>query len=171
MFKENDLVMYGKAGVCRITKIGVPDFATAEDDALYYFLEPLYRSGTFYAPVKGKGFTLRAIISGRKAKSLISGIDDMECQEVSTVSIQQLSQHYQSIVDGHKCDELLAMVKSIYAKNAEAAKHNKKLGQIDKRYMKMAEDLLYGELAVALGKEKDELEQLVTEKLLASVNS
>ncbi len=60
------------------------------------------------------------------------------------------------------------MLKSIYAKNAEAEKNNKKLGQIDKRYMKLAEELLFGELACALGKEKEYVEKLVTDKLKAA---
>ena len=166
MFKENDLVMYGKVGVCRICKIGIPEFTLSNPDRKeYYFLEPLYHSGKFYAPIDGDRIALRPVISERKAKSLISKLDSMDYEKFSTVSIQQLSQHYQRIIDTHKCDEILAMLKSIYAKGVEAGKNNKKLGQIDKRYMKMAEELIFGELACALGTEIEDVQELVTKKL------
>ena len=173
MFKENDLVMYGKTGVCRVLKIGTPDFAVGDSNQnsskkLYYFLEPLYHSGTFYAPIDAAQIALRPVISGRKAKSLISDIEGMDYETFSTTSIQQLSQHYQSMMDSHTCEDLLSMVKSIFAKGIEAEKNNKKLGQIDKRYMKMAGELLFGELASALGKEKEDVEKMVFDKLEAT---
>ena len=37
----------------------------------------------------------------------------------------------------------------------------KKLASVDERYLKMAEDSLYGELAVALDIEKDEVEKFI----------
>lgn len=166
MFKENDLVMYGKAGVCRVFKIGTPDFAAADGSKReYYFLEPLYHTGTFYAPVEGAQITIRPVISERKAKSLISGIGAMEYDIVTTTSVQQLSQHYQSKMESHKCEDLLSLIKSIFAKEIEAEKNNKKLGQIDKRFLKTAGELVYGELASALGKDQETVEKLVTDKL------
>lgn len=39
---------------------------------------------------------------------------------------------------------------SIYAKKQQQFGSRHKIGQIDERYMKKAEELLYGELAVAL---------------------
>jgi len=169
MFKENDLVMYGKTGVCRVVKIGVPAFAADDPNhRQYYFLEPLYHSGTFYAPIEGAQIALRPVISSRKAKLLISDIDSMDYERFNTTSIQQLSQHYQSIMDSHKCEDLLSMVKSIFAKSVDAEKNNKKLGQIDKRYLKMAEELLFGELASALGKDKETVEKMVRERLEAA---
>ena len=46
----------------------------------------------------------------------------------------------------------MQLIKGIYEKGKHA-----KLGVVDQRYMKRAEDLLYGELAVALGIERDEV--------------
>ena len=166
MFKVNDLVMYGKTGVCRVFKIGTPDFAAGDQSPKqYYFLEPLYHSGTFYAPVEGANIAIRPIISANKAKTLVSTIKNMDYEPINIASIQQLSQYYQAILDNHKCDDLMSLIKSIYAKGIAAEKNNKKLGQIDKRYMKMAGDLLFGELAAALGREKETVEKSVLEKL------
>lgn len=165
MFKVGELVMYGGMGVCKVSKIGRPDFAGEEDDTLYYFLEPLYKSGIFYAPVDNDKISIRKVISKKKAKELIDSLDKIEWEIYSTPSIQQLSQHYQSIIDTHNCKDLLALTKSIMEKGLDAQKNNKKLGQIDKRFMKKAEDLLYGEFAAALGMDIDKVEELVKGKL------
>ena len=57
------------------------------------------------------------------------------------------------------------MTMSIHQKRKEADENKKKLGAIDERYMKRAEDLLFGELAVALGIEKHEVQSYIAGKL------
>ena len=165
MFKEGELVMYGGMGVCRVSKIGRPDFAEEEDTTLFYFLEPLYRSGLFYAPVDSDKISIRKVISKKEAKKLLDGLEDIEWEIYSNTSIQQLSQHYQSIIDRHDCKDLLSLTKSIMEKGVNAQKNNKKLGQIDKRFMKKAEDLLYGEFAAALDLDIAKVEELIKGKL------
>ena len=164
MFKVDDLIMYGTTGVCRICKIGTPDFA-ADQGWEYYFLEPLYQNGIIYAPVENEKTSMRPVISAIKAKKLIKGIEDIEVKEFVAHSLQQLSQNYQEVIDEHSCEALLMLTKSICAKEKDAEKKNKRLGQIDRKYMKLAEELLYGELAVALGKQRDEIAEMVRTKL------
>lgn len=167
MFKEGELIMYGGIGVCRITQIGCPTFAEEGDETLFYFLEPLYKSGTFYVPVESDSqrVSIRKIISKKEANRLLSEIENLKGEAFVTPSIQQLSQHYQSIIDTHNCLDLLALAKSIIAKDRDARLHNKKLGQIDKKFMKKAEELLYGEFAAALKVDKDKAERIIREKL------
>ncbi len=164
MFKEKDLVMYGTTGVCRVSKIGTPDFAL-EQGWKYYFLEPLYQSGTIYAPVDGENLSIRSIISAKEAKKLIEDVGGVKVKSFNPQSLQQLSQHYQDIIDQHDCQALVGLIKSVRKKERDAEKKNKKLGQIDRRFMKLAEDLLYGELAASLGKEREEVADLLSEKL------
>lgn len=44
MFKENELVMYGSTGVCRVKEIGRPSFVDKDDKRIYYLLEPVFRA-------------------------------------------------------------------------------------------------------------------------------
>ena len=157
--------MYGGMGVCRVSKIGRPDFAEEDDATLFYFLEPLYKRGIFYAPVDNEKISIRKVISKREANKILNSLNELEWEIFATPSIQQLSQHYQSIIDRHDCRELLSLTKSILEKGANAEKNNKKLGQIDKRFMKKAEDLLYGEFAAALGMDIQKVEEMIREKL------
>ena len=161
MFKENELVMYGATGVCKVTKIGRPDFCVEDEERLYYFLEPLYQNGIIYAPVDNDKVFMRPIITAEEAAGLLDNIDQIEADEYRGHSMQQLSQHYQSIIDTHNCDALLGLTKSIYKKAKDALRNNKRLGQIDKRFMKRAEELLFGEFAVALDTDKDSIEEYI----------
>ena len=164
MFKEKQLVMYGTTGVCRVVEIGTPDFAS-EEGRKYYYLEPIYQSGMIYAPVDNERIPIRAIVSKKEANELIDGIGKVRVKSFTPQSLQQLSQHYQGIIDKHSCQALIELIKAVNKKEKDAIKKNKKLGQIDRRYLKLAEDLLYGELAASLGKEKQEIAQMVGEKL------
>lgn len=58
----------------------------------------------------------------------------------------------------HNCNGLICLVKTIYAKTSKAKSQWKKPAQVDEKYWKRAEDLLYGELAVALNIGKDKVE-------------
>ena len=57
------------------------------------------------------------------------------------------------------------MTKSIHAKKVDAMKQNRHLGQIDKKFMKKAEDLLFGEFAAALRISRDDVEGFIQERL------
>lgn len=167
MFKENQLVMYGATGVCRVEKIGRPEFSADGEDQIYYFLKPVYQNGMIYAPVDNENISIRPIISKEEATRLLDDIDDIEGKVYKSGSMQQLAQHYQNIIDSHDAEDLLGLAKSIYIKKLQAQRANKKLGQIDNRFMKRVEDLLFGEFAAALGTEREKIEEYVHKKLEA----
>lgn len=161
MFKVNELVMYGATGVCKVIKIGRPDFIESEEERLYYFLEPLYQNGMIYAPIDNDTVKIRPVISAEEATSLLDSLDEVKVDVYRGRSMQQLSQHYQSILDTHNCRSILSMTKSIFVKSQHALRNNKRIGQIDKRFMKRAEELLFGEIAVALDTDRDKVEEYV----------
>lgn len=149
MYKVDDLIMYGTTGVCRIEAISREEFSP-DNIQLYYVLQPLYQSGTIYAPVDNQKVYTRPIISKDAANSLIDEIPSVEAEAVKCSSIQQLSKYYQGIIDTHDCRDLIKLAKSIHVKEEAANKQNRNLGQIDKKFMKRARDLLFGEMAAAL---------------------
>lgn len=165
MYEVNDLVMYGSTGVCRVSEIGKPDFADSDEDRLYYILEPVYQSGVIYAPVDNEKIFMRPVISEDEAKSLIDTIPEIHTEIYKNNSMQQLSKHYQSMIDTHKCFELLKLTKSIHQKKMNAIKENRNLGQIDKKFMKRAEELLCGEFAVALHIPREDVQHYIYERL------
>ena len=149
MYKKGDLVVYGNTGVCK-----VKDVSYGPDGELYYVLDPMYEECTIYAPVKGKVF-IRSIMTQDEALGLIDSIPGIKAEPYYNNRIQELSSHYKSIIDTHDCAELVSMLRSLHEKKIAAEKMNRKLGQVDERFMKRAEELLHGELAAVLGIEKD----------------
>ena len=57
------------------------------------------------------------------------------------------------------------MTKSIYAKKKDAESRQKKIGMTDEKFLRRAEDLLYGELAVALEIGRDEVRSYISDRL------
>ena len=164
MFRVNELVMYGRTGLCKISKIGKPDFFIDDNDRLYYFLEPIYQGGIIYAPVDNEKTSIRPVISKAEAYELLTEAVAIEPELSKCRSLQQQTAYYQSIIDSHDCFDLLKLAKAIYLKGQQASANKKKLGQIDKRFMLKAEDLLYGELAAALSMDKEQVAEIVHAK-------
>ncbi len=164
MYKVGELVIYSGEGVCRIEEIGVPDVRGAAGERTYYTLQPIYRTGRIYSPVDSKAF-MRPVITREEAEALIVDIPSAEAEICDNRNIRFLSEHYQERLQRHDCMELVKLIKAVYKKRQLAAEKGKKLGQIDERFMKRAEDMLYGELAVALGIGKHEVESYIASKL------
>ncbi len=163
MYEVDDLIMYGSTGVCRILDITTQEFNN--EDKLYYVLEPLYQSGVIYAPVDNKKVFMRPVISEEEAKNLIDTIPEIHTEIYRNSSMQQLTKYYQSIIDTHKCLDLLKLTKSIHQKKMDALAQNRHLGQIDKKFMKRAEELLFGEFAAALRISKDDVQDYIQKRL------
>ena len=73
--------------------------------------------------------------------------------------------HYEKRIASRSCAELVDLTLSIYRKREEMLSQKRKFGAIDERYMKRAEDLLFGELSVVLGITKGDVRARIHEKL------
>ncbi|HHU16963.1 MAG TPA: hypothetical protein GXZ70_01880, partial [Clostridiales bacterium] len=76
-----------------------------------------------------------------------------------------LKEHYRELLHTHKCTDLIKLIKTIYEKNIDLINNGKHLGQIDNKYIKQAEDLLYGELAIVLNISKEEVRDYITSRI------
>ncbi len=164
MYEAGDLIMYGGTGVCRVKAVSSGIF-DAEDDREYYVLQPLYQSGIIYSPVDNKKVFIRPIITKEEAKQLIDEIPEIESEVFKSTSIQQLSKHYQEAIDTNTCQDWIELAKSIKLKRDIAEKNNRDLGQIDKKFMKKAEDLLFGEIAAALDIPRDQVHEYISKRI------
>ena len=163
MYKIGDMVIYGTTGVCKIADISKGKYGY-DENALYYVLHPVYEDCIIYAPVDGKVF-MRPVISEDEAERLIDAIPEIEPEAYYNNRIQELSQHYKAVIDTHDCGELTRLVMSLHEKKEVALRQNRKLGQVDERFMRQAEELLHGELAAALGMEKDRIPEYIRSRL------
>jgi CarD family transcriptional regulator len=164
MFNINDLVVYGKIGVCEIIEITKPDLDGLDRDRTYYVLRPSDGKSIIYAPVDTKVF-MRPIITAEEAERLIDNIPAVQSPAYYSDRMQELTQHYEAALRNHECSGLIELAMSIYAKRQSAGKNNKKFGQIDEKYMRQAEDLLYGEFSLALGILKDKVPEYIESRV------
>jgi len=158
------MVVYGGTGVCRVRELSRPGFDREDREKLYYVLEPLYQTGVIYAPVDGKVF-MRPVMTRQEADALIDRIPGLRPPAVHERSVQRLSEHYKAIVNSHDSGRLLALAMSIYEKKQALARQNRKFGQVDERYLRRAEELLHGELAVALGLTPEEVPAYIARRV------
>ena len=150
MFQPGEIIVYGNTGVCRIMEITKPNLPGVDRKREYYLLSPLFQDGKIYSPVDNTKVFIRPVISKKQAEEMIDMIPEIQTKQINSLSTQQLSEKYQEYFNTHNCTDLLELIMSIYAKKQHQLSLKHKVGQIDERYMRKAEELLYGELAVAL---------------------
>ena len=163
MYQPGDRIIYGSTGVCRVEEITTPDFEK-DKSRLYYALDPVYQDGMIYTPVDTKVF-MRPIITKEEAHALIDQIPTMQTEAYHNSVLRELEEHYNTYLKSHDCGDLLELGRSIYIKKQELLSQHRKFGAVDERFMKRAEDLLYGELAVALDIDKNQVEIYIAERV------
>ncbi len=161
VFHVGDLVVYETTGVCRIQAMGPLDFSKGKR---YYTLLPVFGSETIYVPMDSGAF-LRPAMGRQEAEALIAQIPSIHEDTVSIRNLQLLSDYYQSAFHSHDCADLVHLIKTIYAKSTKAQQAGRKPSSFDQRYRKRAEELLHGELAVALGISREDVGEYIRQKL------
>lgn len=163
MFQINDMVMYGRSGVCQITDICKKQFS-GMDEQLYYIMTPIFENnGTIFLPqsrVEGK---LRTLISKEKALALIQTMPD-------TISIwidddRQRQEVYSEMVKKGEQEELIKLIITLYHKQEEKKANGKKIRATDEKIKADAEKLLYQEFAAVLEMDIDDVEAFIAKEL------
>ncbi len=150
MFAVGNSVLYGRTGVCTIEGIGpVPN--QKRDRQSYYKLRALFSNTgeLIYAPVDG-AVSMRALIDGEEASDHLARFSQLKLPAFSSRKPADLAAHYQEVLASCEPENCLLLLKEIYLKEKQLATQKKKLGQVDVRYLKIAERLVCEEFAVAL---------------------
>ena len=162
MYKVDDLVVYGKNGVCRVVKIGKLEIPIADSNKEYYTLRPIYQhEEIIYAPVDNCKITMRPIMSKTEARHLIDEMPDIDI--IPFNNDREREMQYKSVLQTCDCRELVRVIKDLYQRKEKRILEGKKATVIDERYFKQAEEQLYGELAYALEISKDDVGTYITE--------
>lgn len=159
MYDIGTLVTYGRTGVCRVEQV------IRREGQDYYALKPLYQSCDIFAPVDSDKVFIRPIISREEVHRLIDALPEMKAEPYEGVALWDLSQHYQQAMASHDCGDLFALTKSLYAKRQETARRKRKFGAVDERFMKLGEELLFGELAAVLDIRPQEVPDYISRRL------
>lgn len=164
MFEVGQLVQYGSMGVCRITEIKKQAFMDNEE-RLYYILQPLYKPCVVSVPVESDKVFLRPIISREEADRLIGLIPTLDCPAPGGKPGRELAEHYGALLKSHNCQDWMELAMSLQAKKQIQLSKKRKFGSVDERYLKQAEELLFGEFAAALDIPKDQVQGYISAKV------
>lgn len=158
MFEVGEFVVYGNKGVCRIKGIGPIDLPGVSKDRVYYTMEQVYtRGSTIFTPADSD--KLRRVLTKDEACELIDAMttlnpqwikDDKEREKIFTEALRTAN-----------CKALCEMIIALCRRKEERIAGGKKATSTDERYFHAAEDILYGELVIALGKGRDEVKECV----------
>ncbi len=160
MYQVGELVSYGSTGVCRVSEItnqACPD----GEERLYYVMQPLYKACIISVPVDSDKVFIRPIITRDEAKRLIGLIPTMDCPAFHSRVSRELNEHYTSLLKSHDCQDWMEMTISIHAKKRALESQKRKFGSVDERYLKQAEELLFGELSAALEVTREQVREYV----------
>ena len=155
MFKVGEYVVYGMNGVCRVEEIGPMPLSGMDSDKIYYTLLPLYTKGsTVFTPVDNKKVKIRSVISKKQALELMDEMPDVEEIEVA----------YKEAMKSCDCREWMRIINTVYKRKEERQAQGKKMSACDERYLKQAQDSLFGEFAISLRIEKNEVEDYMMQR-------
>ena len=161
MYHVGELVVYGSSGVCRVASVGA---LTGGDARHYYTLDPLYGTETIFAPVDTRVY-MRPVLTKDQAEDLITGIPEVAEETLDGCSLPVVTRYYKASFETHEVCDLVRLIKTIQLKDSEAVRLGRKPGKTEEKYRKRAEELLHGELAVALGMALEQVPQYISSRL------
>lgn len=164
MFGIGEYVVCGNKGVCVVEDVTKLNISDVDKEREYYILKPLYMSGsTVYVPVDSSEKSMRRVLRREEAQKLIEGIPDIPLLVITNEKLSE--QMYRECIKTNDCEELIKIIKTIYLRKQKRMQAGRKVTAVDAKYFHLAEDNLYGELAVALEMPKDQVEGYITREM------
>jgi CarD family transcriptional regulator len=160
MQEQGNLIVYENAGVCQIKGTEQLD----RRHGAYYVLSPIYdRSSTLYVPVDGAPNRMRPVMSSGDALSLIERLPQVEVLHFSSLT-EEKTQASEILTSGDQL-RLAQLAKTIYQHQARRKKASKTTFTSDSTILRQAENLLFGELAVALDIDRTQVPSFIQQHL------
>ena len=161
-YEIGDLVSKPVTGICKIEDILYLNSQDERNNKLYYLMKPIEdEKEKIYVPVSNADSRLRLCMTKKMAWSLIKRIPEIPTAWVNNEKMRE--QNYKEAVKANEPEALVSIIKMIYQRNQKRLAQGKKCTATDARYFKTAENLLYMELGVALGKPKQEICKTIIE--------
>ncbi|MCI9336954.1 MAG: CarD family transcriptional regulator [Lachnospiraceae bacterium] len=153
-------------GVCVVENITALNISGVDKEKQYYILKPLYSAGsTVYVPVDSqKEPMMRKVLERTEAERLLGTIPEIPLLAIPNDKMTE--QMYKDCVKSNDCGELLKLLKTINLRKQKRIQAGRKVTAVDTKYCHLAEENLYGELAVAL----DMSREAVGDCVMAAVN-
>jgi len=168
VFKIGEYVVCGNKGVCSVEDINTLDISGVDKERKYYILKPRYQTGsTIYVPVDASGESMRKVLKRDEAKELIDNIPKIPLLVITNDKLSE--QTYKECLKTNSCEEWVKIIKTIYLRKQKRIQAGRKVTAVDAKYFHLAEESLYGELAVALDMNRDEVGAYIAKEIDGAV--
>ena len=164
MFEVGDYIIYGNNGVCKITNVGPMDMPGVPKSKLYYTMTPCYiRDRSIFTPVDNDRVVMRKVMSRQEAEKFLETAEDIDKLDIKEEKHRE--QEYKAAI--LTCDPtvLVGIIKTIQDRMQDRIAEGKKVTASDTKYIHIAEDSLYGELAISFDMEKDDVKAYVKNRI------
>lgn len=163
MFEIGDRVVYENDGICTIEEIGSLNMSSINKERIYYTLIPVYDKGAkIFIPTDAPG-NLRLAMTEKDVHALLEKIPGIEPIEI--MDEKRREQEYKAAIRSGDCQRVIQIIKTIYNRKKKRNEDGKKITEVDERYFKLAEDKIYGEIALALDIDKSQVLAYIKEYL------
>ena len=167
MFEVGDYVVHGNSGVCRVDAVQTMDGIGADKKRVYYTLVPLYTSGSkLFVPTDSKKVVIRSVMTKKEVKKLMDEWNDIETLRVENDKNRE--EVYKEALRSCDSRQWVRLIKTSYQRNQSRMEKGKKATTSDERYLQMAEENLFGELAIPLEMSRGEAEAYFVPKIKKS---
>lgn len=164
MFEIGDYVVNANNGICKITEVVELDLSGGKTLKPYYLLVPMEETtAKVFIPVDNANNRIRKVINKEEAIDVIDRIPDIE--ETCIANEKERESKYKAAIKSCELNELVGIIKNLYHRQQDRLAQGKKSTAVDERYFKLAESHLYSELAFAMGRQKQEMQQLICDRL------
>ena len=161
-YEIGDLVSKPVTGICKIEDILYLTPQDEKNDKLYYLMKPIEdEKDKIYVPVSNSDSRQRLCLTKEEAWKLIKRIPEIPTAWINNEKLRE--QNYKEVVKANDPEALVAIIKMIYQRKQKRLAQGKKCTATDARYFQIAENLLYMELGVAIGKAKKEVCKTIIE--------
>lgn len=164
MFQVGDRVVYGIHGVCDVKDL--EEKTVDRKKVSYLVLEPLGQLGSRYlVPIHNAAAMakLRKMLTKEEMEELLSSPEVRQDCWIRDES--QRKQTYRELIGSGDRQKLMAMIHALYLHKKQQAELGRKVHLCDDNFLRDAEKLLCGEVAIVMGLEADQARQFVRSKL------
>lgn len=164
MFEIGEYIIYSNNGVCRVENIGPMTISGVSNKKMFYTLVPVYTKGIkVFTPTDNEKVIMRRILSKEEAMALIDDIKNIDTLWVADEKRRE--EIYKESIRKCDCTEWVKIIKTLYLRKRSRIEEGKKVTSGDNKYLQMAEDNLYGELAIPLELNKDKVEEFIISRV------
>ncbi|MCI9488217.1 MAG: CarD family transcriptional regulator [Lachnospiraceae bacterium] len=158
MFQVGEMIICDHNGVCRV--LDVTEMPELQKGVLYYELEPVYSKGSrIYVPVNSRKLVMRRVSTAEEVEALLDEIPHIET--IWIANEKKREEQYREVARRYDCREWVKIIKTVHMRKKNRSLEGKKITYIDEKYMKLAEENLYGEISIPLKIERSRVEAYI----------